>query len=209
MLIKTLANNLKITLGITGATGIPIAFTLLKHLLDLDCHVHLIVTNAGVITVKQEMGISLSNNPNTTRQVLVDELKLNNAQNLYAYTNTDWYAPVASGSSVSDAMVICPCSMTTLAKVANGVSDDLLSRAADVGIKERKNLILVPRETPLSAIHLTNMQKLATLGACILPPMPAFYTHPSTIQDLIDFIVGRILDQLNLSNGLVKRWADK
>ena len=197
-----------ITLGITGATGIPIAFTLLKELLVANCQVHLVITAAGVITTKQEIGFSLSSNPNTTKRELIDHLKLSNGDNLYVYTNNDWYAPIASGSSVSDAMVICPCSMATLGKVANGIGDDLLCRAADVVLKERKNLIIVPRETPLSVIHLGNMQKLASIGVCILPPVPAFYTHPKTIQDIIDTIVSRILDQLGIDNKLTSRWGN-
>lgn len=196
-----------ITLGITGATGIPIAFTLLKELLSANCHVQLVITSAGMITAKQESGISLSANPNVTKRELFEHLKLSNSDNLHVYTNNDWYAPIASGSSVSDAMVVCPCSMATLGKVASGIGDDLLCRAADVVIKERKNLILVPRETPLSAIHLANMQKLAELGVCILPPVPAFYTHPKTIQDIIDNIVSRVLDQLHIQNNLSMRWS--
>jgi 4-hydroxy-3-polyprenylbenzoate decarboxylase len=196
-----------ITLGITGATGIPLAFTLLDQLLKLDCQVHLVITSAGAITANQETGISLSANPNTTRTNLIKHLNLVNSENLFVYTNNDWYAPIASGSGVSDAMVICPCSMASLGKVANGIGDDLLCRAADVILKERKNLILAPRETPLSAIHLANMQKLAALQVCILPPMPAFYTHPKSVQDIVDFIVGRILDQLGLKNSLVKPWG--
>lgn len=196
-----------ITLGITGATGIPIAFTLLRQLLSLGCKVHLVISTAGVVTAKQEAGISLSHNPNVTRKSLISELNLPNSENLCVYTNNDWFAPIASGTSVSDAMVICPCSMATLGKVAIGIGDDLLCRAADVTMKERKNLILVPRETPLSAIHLANMQKLAQLNVCILPPMPGFYTHPQSVKDIVDFIVSRILDQLGLTNALVERWG--
>lgn len=196
-----------ITLGITGATGIPIAFKLLQHLLMLKCQVHMVVTSAGIITAKQECGISLSSNPNATANALIKELNLQNSENLFVYTNNDWYSPIASGTAVSDAMVICPCSMATLGKIANGIGDDLLCRAADVVLKERKNLVLVPRETPLSAIHLANMQKLAELQVSILPPMPAFYTHPTSVEDIIDFIVGRILDQLGLDNTLVKSWG--
>ena len=196
-----------ITLAITGATGIPIAFTLLQQLLISKCKVQLVISAAGVITVKQEVGISLALNPNKTKESLVDKLDLANDKNLHIYTNNDWYAPIASGSSVSDAMVVCPCSMATLGKVANGIGDDLICRAADVVLKERKNLILVPRETPLNAINLENMRRLATIGVSILPPMPAFYTHPQTVQDIIDFIVSRILDQLEIKNDLSKRWG--
>ncbi len=196
-----------ITLGITGASGIPIAFTLLKHLVESNCQVQVVITTAGIVTVKQETALSLSNNPELCKQTLAKYLGLVSIENLSIYTNNDWYSPVASGSSVSDAMVVCPCSMATLGKIANGIGDDLLSRAADVIMKERKNLVLVPRETPLSAVHLDNMQRLAKLGVCILPPVPAFYTHPQNVQDIIDFVVGRILDQIGIPNVLLTRWG--
>lgn len=196
----------KVTLGITGASGIPIAFSLLEQLLA-SCVVHLVITTAGMITIKQETNISLSANPESCKLILTDHLKLKNVDNLFIYTNNDWFSPIASGSSVNDAMVICPCSMATLGKIANGIGDDLLSRAADVTMKERKNLVLVPRETPLSAIHLSNMQILAQLGVSILPPVPAFYTHPKSIQDIIDFVVGRILDQIGVPNQMMERWG--
>lgn len=197
----------KITLGITGASGIPIAFALLKQLLSVQCKVHLIITKAGIVTIKQEAKVSLSANPLICRNILIEHLNLLNADHLHVYTNDDWFSPVASGSSVDEAMVICPCSMATLGKIANGIGDDLLSRAADVILKERKNLIMVARETPFSAIHLANMHTLAQLGACILPPIPAFYTHPTSVDDMINFIVGRILDQLSIDNQLVRRWG--
>lgn len=197
-----------ITLGITGASGIPIAFKLLQQLLVNECNVHLVITNAAIVTIKQETGLSLSANPNIVKRNLIEHLCLFNVEdNLYVYTNTDWYAPMASGSGVSDAMVICPCSMATLGKVAHSIGDDLLVRATDVILKERKNLILVPRETPVSALHLENMYKLASLNVCILLPVMEFYNLPKTIDDIIDSIVGRILDQLEISNSLIKRWG--
>lgn len=195
-----------ITLGLTGASGVTIGFNLLQNLLLNDCCVHLVISKAGIITIKQETGISLSATPERTKEILVKELTLSNSNNLFVYTNQDWYAPIASGSSVSDAMVVCPCSMATLAKIASGIGEDLLTRSADVILKERKNLIVVPRETPFSAIHLENMLKLAKLGVSIIPPSPAFYSHPKTIQDIIDFIVSRVLDQLGIHNNLIKRW---
>ncbi len=202
---------MNITLGITGASGIPIAFTLLKELLAVSTtsRVNLIITQAGMITIKQESDISLSINPNQTKDILVAQLKLSNSNNLHVYTNNDWYSPVASGSSVSDAMVICPCSMATLGKIASGIGDDLLCRSADVVLKERRNLVIVPRETPLNAIHLANMQRLAELGVAIVPPVPAFYTHPKSVDDIIKFIVSRILDQLRIENNISPRWSSK
>ena len=197
----------KITLGITGASGIPIAFKLLQELMTKDVEVSLVISQAGIVTIKQEIGLSLSSNPNLVHKILCNHLNLSATDKLHVYGINDWFAPIASGSSVADSMVICPCSMATLGKLASGIGDDLLLRAADVTLKERKNLIIVPRETPLSAIHLENMHKLAMLGVCILPPVPAFYTHPQSIVDIIDFIVSRILDQLGIDdNTLSKRW---
>lgn len=119
----------------------------------------------------------------------------------------DWYAPLASGSNPPDAYVICPCSMGTLAKVAAGLADDLIARAADVILKEGRKLVLVPRETPFSAIHLENMLRLSRAGAVILPPSPGFYRHPQSIDDLVDFVVGRILDQIGVPHTLVRPWG--
>lgn len=199
---------MNITLAITGASGIPIAFSLLKELLKSNCIVQLIISNAGLITIKQETGITLSNNPNQAKSILVTQLDLPNPDNLFTYSNNDWFAPMASGSSTSEVMIVCPCSMSTLAKISNGIADDLLTRSSDVLLKERKNLIIVPRETPLSAIHLENMLKLSRIGVSILPPVPAFYTHPKGIQDIIDFIVSRILDQAGIANTLITRWGN-
>ncbi len=198
----------QVTLGITGATGIPIAFSLLKQLLLHDCIVHLVISPAGIITAKQETGITLSGNPNQTKKNLYSELNLVGHDRLFVYSNKDWFAPIASGSNVSDVMIVCPCSMASLGKIAGSLGEDLLIRAADVIMKERKNLILVPREAPLSAIHLENMLKLAKLGVSILPPVPAFYNHPKTIDDIIHFLVARILDQANIKNNLTTRWGN-
>lgn len=205
---KTNLKNPKkqITLAITGATGMPIAFTLLKELLDHNCTVHLVISKAGMVTIKQECGFALSTTPTKTHEILVKQLHLLNPDNLVVYGNEDWYAPIASGSSVNDITIVCPCSMATLGKIASGIGDDLIIRACDVAIKERKNLIIVPRELPFSAIHLENMHKLATLGVSISVPTPAFYTHPKTIDDMLNFWVSRILDQCNIKNNLIKRW---
>jgi len=119
----------------------------------------------------------------------------------------DWMAPVASGSNPADAMVVCPCSMGTLAAIAQGLADNLIERAADVMLKERRPLLLVPRETPLSTIHLENMLRLSRAGAVIIPPSPGFYTRPQSIDDIVDFIVARILDQLQVPNALTARWG--
>ena len=197
----------QVTLAITGASGVPIAFSLLQQLLLRNCIVHLLISTAGLITAKQETGITLSSNPKQLKAILISELQLTNSNNLFTYTNNDWFAPMASGSGVSDVMIVCPCSMATLGKISAGIGEDLLIRAADVILKERKNLILIPRETPFSAIHLENMYKLASLGVCILPPIPSFYNHPKTIEDVINSCVSRILDQADIKNDLQRRWG--
>jgi 4-hydroxy-3-polyprenylbenzoate decarboxylase len=126
---------------------------------------------------------------------------------LRVFGREDWMAPVASGSNPADAMAVCPCSMGTLGAIAAGLADNLIERAADVMLKERRPLVLVPRETPLSAIHLENMLKLARAGAVILPPVPAFYTRPDSVGAIVDFVVARVLDQLGVANDLVARWG--
>ena len=196
----------RVTLAITGASGMPYAMKLLSELLLGGCLVNLVVSKAGVLTLKQELDLTLSANIEQSRLKLIDTLKLVNSDNLKLYAIADWFAPMASGSSVDDAMVVCPCSMATLGKIASGIGDDLISRSADVILKERKNLIIVPRETPFSTIHLENMLKLSRLGVAIVAPIPAFYNHPKTLDDVINFIVSRILDQLGINNSLTKRW---
>ncbi|XLM19963.1 UbiX family flavin prenyltransferase, partial [Chromobacterium piscinae] len=127
---------------------------------------------------------------------------------LEVYGREEWFAPAASGSNPPDAMVVCPCSMGTLAAIRHGMSDNLIERAADVCIKEQRKLVLVPRETPLSAIHLENMLELARLGVVILPPSPGFYTHPKSVDDMVDFVVSRVLDQLGVEQTLTPRWGE-
>ena len=198
--------TLKVTLAITGASGMPYALKLLSELLTRACLVNVVISKAGMLTLKQELDLTLSTNIEQSRLKLIETLNLTNSGNLRLYAIADWFAPMASGSSVDDAMVVCPCSMATLGKIASGIGDDLISRSADVILKERKNLIIVPRETPFSAIHLENMLKLSRLGVAIVAPIPAFYNHPQTLDDVINFIVSRILDQLGINNSLTKRW---
>lgn len=199
-------NSPKVTLAITGASGMPFAVNLLQQLLFAKCAVNLVISQAGIVTFHQEMEVALSASPNQIKDILVEAYDLVNIDDFHVYGIKDWYAPIASGSSVDDVMIVCPCSMATLGKISSGIGDDLISRAADVIIKERKNLIIVPRETPLSAIHLENMLKLARLGASIIPPVPAFYTHPKSLDDVIKFVVSRVLDQAGVDNSLIKRW---
>jgi 4-hydroxy-3-polyprenylbenzoate decarboxylase len=195
-----------ITLAFTGASGLPYGMRLLEQLLTQGHRVRLVYSAAAQIVAHQEMDFVLPNRPQDAEKAIIERFgKL--AGELKVYGIQDWFAPIASGSNPSDAMVVCPCTMGTLAKIANGISDELIIRAADVMLKEKRPLIIVPRETPFSAIHLENMLKLTHAGAVILPPNPGFYTHPQTVQDLIDFVVARILDHLGVPQTLVKPWG--
>jgi len=168
--------------------------------------VHLVYSQAAQIVAKQELDFVLPNRPQDAEKSLAERIGKVSGE-LRVFGRDDWFAPMASGSNPGDAMVICPCTMGTLAAVAVGLSDDLITRAADVMLKEKRPLILVPRETPFSAIHLENMLKLSHAGAVILPPNPGFYYHPQSVQDLVDFVVAKILDHLGVEHRLVKRWG--
>ncbi|MBX6393126.1 MAG: UbiX family flavin prenyltransferase, partial [Burkholderiales bacterium] len=144
--------------------------------------------------------------PQEAAQLLAARFNADPAQ-LAVYTREDWYAPIASGSNPADAMVVCPCSMGTLAAIANGLSDNLIERAADVALKERRPLILVTRETPLSLIHLENMTRLARAGALILPANPGFWHRPATVEAVVDYVVARVLDHLRVPHRLMQRWG--
>jgi len=196
-----------ITLALTGASGLPYGIRLLECLLKSGQRVHLIYTQAAQIVAKQELDFVLPNRPQDAEQILLERLG-DFTGKLKVFGIQDWYAPMASGSNPGDAMVVCPCTMGTLGKIATGISDDLIARAADVMLKEKRTLILAPREMPFSAIHLENMLKLTHAGAVIMPPNPGFYNHPQSVQDLVDFVVARILDHLQVSHTLFKPWGD-
>ena len=197
-----------ITLAFTGASGLPYGIRLLESLLQSGQHVNLVYSQAAQIVAKQEMDFVLPNRPQEAEKMLNDKLGTFKGK-LKVYGIQDWYAPMASGSNPGDAMVICPCTMGTLGKVAGGISDDLIARAADVMLKEKRPLILVPREMPFSAIHLENMLKLSHAGVVIMPPNPGFYHHPQSVQDIVDFVVARILDHLGVAQSLIKPWGDE
>jgi 4-hydroxy-3-polyprenylbenzoate decarboxylase len=191
---------LPIVVAITGASGAPYAVRLLEQLLAADRQVWLIVTSHGLRLLRTEMDIDS-----------VDSLRQRVGAAAWkrlvtAFEDADRGAAPASGSAKNAGMVICPCSMGTLSAVSIGASRSLVERAADVMLKERRPLILVPRETPLSAIHLQNMLRLSRAGAVILPAAPGFYHKPATVQELVDFVVARVLDQLGVDQTLVKRW---
>ena len=195
-----------ITLALTGASGMPYGMRLLECLLKGGQRVHLVYSQAAQIVARQEMDIVLPGRPQDAERMLTERLGEYSGK-LCVFGRDDWYAPMASGSNPGDAMVICPCTMGTLAKVAAGISDDLIARAADVMLKERRTLILAPREMPFSVIHLENMLKLAKAGAVIMPPNPGFYYQPASVQDMVDFVVARILDHLGIENSLMPRWG--
>ena len=195
-----------ITLAITGASGLPYAMRLLECLLQSGQRVNLVYSQAAQIVAKQEMDFVLPSRPQDAEKMLAERMGKFGGE-LHVYGRDDWYAPMASGSNPGDAMVVCPCTMSTLGKIASGIGDDLIARAADVMLKEKRPLILVPRETPFSSIHLENMLRLSRAGAVILPPNPGFYHHPQSVRDMVDFVVARILDHLGVAHALLERWG--
>jgi 4-hydroxy-3-polyprenylbenzoate decarboxylase len=195
-----------ITLAFTGASGLPYGLRLLECLLAARRRVYLLYSPAAQVVAKQELELTLPAQPAAAAEFFTQRYAAQPGQ-LLVFGREDWLAPVASGSNPADAMAICPCSMGTLGAIASGLADNLIERAADVMLKERRPLVLVPRETPLSAVHLENMLKLARAGAIIMPPAPGFYGRPATIDDLVDFIVARILDLLGVPNTMGPRWG--
>jgi 4-hydroxy-3-polyprenylbenzoate decarboxylase len=192
-----------IVVGITGASGAAYATRLLDVLLRADLHVHLTISPAGAQVLWTELGLRCELENFDTESLALP----NGAERLVYHHYLDYSASIASGSFLTGGMVICPCSMGTLAGVANGLSTNLIQRAADVHLKERRKLIVVPRETPLGSIQLENMKRLADAGGVVLPAMPGFYHQPRSVADLIDFVVARICDQLGVAVDLVRRWG--
>src|SRR5512136_24132 len=209
--------NKTICLALTGASGMPYGLRLLECLLAAGCNVQLLYSQAAQVVARQEMNFELPSRPADAKAALLARLAATmearsgpgiDPEKLAVFGREEWFAPVASGSNPADAMVICPCSMGTLAAVAQGLADNLIERAADVMLKECRKLVLVPRETPFSAIHLENMLRLSRAGAVILPANPGFYHHPARVEDLVDFVVARVLDQLGVPHALTPRWGD-
>lgn len=195
-----------IALAITGASGAQYALRLLQCLIEADEAVWLMVSEPGQIVVGMETDLKLPGRSAEIQRLLGERYGARPEQ-LRVFGQKEWTAPLASGSSTPRALVVCPCTMGTLAGIAAGLSDNLILRAADVVLKEGRRLILVPRETPFSAIHLENMLKLARLGAVVLPPNPGFYHRPQSLDDIVDFVVARILDQLDIPHALSRRWG--
>jgi len=200
-------NAKTVTLIMTGASGVDYGLRLLEELIKAKVTVYLLLSRPARIVIKMETGLNL---PSQSKEVAAYFTKRYNAVEgqLQVFGKEQWLAPIASGSGVADATVICPCTTGTLSAVAVGSSNNLLERAADVAIKERKKLILVIRETPFSTLHLQNMLTLSQMGVVIMPANPGFYQLPKTIDDLIDFMVARILDHLAIPHLLVNPWGE-
>lgn len=196
-----------VAVALTGASGMPYGLRLVETLLAAGTTVWLLYSQVAQIVARQEMNLELPSRASEVEAALSARFQARPGQ-LRVFGREEWFAPLASGSNPPDAMVVCPCTMGTLAAIAAGLSQNLIERAADVVIKEGRKLVLVPRETPFSAIHLENMLKLARLGAVILPPSPGFYTHPQSVADMVDFVVARVLDQLGVAHELMARWGD-
>jgi len=194
----------RVFLGVTGASGAPYAERLLRALVAADCEVGLAASRSGIEVIATE----LYRDPSIRREEVLERFVGESASNVTVYGESDFSSPYASGSAKVDAYVICPCSMATVGTLASGAMQNLIHRAASVALKERRKLVLVPRETPLSSIHLRGLATLNEAGAVILFAAPGFYHAPETIDDLVDFLVARCLDQIGIDNTLAKRWGD-
>ena len=196
-----------VTVAITGASGAQYGLRLIDVLVSAGHEVWVMISKAALLVIATETEESLPPRPALLEEALTSRFAAQKGQ-IRCFGREDWMSPVASGSGASSAMVICPCSTGTLSAVACGASNNLIERAADVALKERRKLVLVPRETPLSAIHLEHMLSLTRMGAVVLPAAPGFYHQPQSIDDLVDFIVARILNQLGIDHRLMPRWGE-
>lgn len=195
-----------IALAMTGASGMPYGFRLLEYLIKSRSKIYLMFSAAAHVVIDMETTYKLPGSPEKIAKYLTEYFHAEKGQ-IQVFGEKQWSAPIASGSGAVDAMVICPCTSGCVSAVATGASNNLIERAADVMIKEKRQLIMVHRETPLSTIHLENLLRLSQAGVTIMPANPGFYHHPKNINDLVDFIVARILDHLNISHDLSKRWG--
>lgn len=215
---NTMSKPLPITLGITGASGAVYALRLLDVLLAAGRGVHLVISPSGAAVVQQELGLTLDpQDPDLTTLLNYRAPLLPHRDNapppapasLHCHHYQDFMAPVASGSHLTAGTVICPCSGTTLSAIAAGSAGNLIQRAAEVALKERRRLILVPRETPVSLTHIDNMRRATEAGAVVLPAAPGWYHGVESLADLVDFVVARICDQLGVENAIIKRWGEE
>ena len=196
-----------VTLAITGASGAQYGIRLLEVLLLQGHRVYLMVSKAAHIVIATETSYKFPAQAAQLEAYLIEKFNPRAGQ-LRVFGKEDWMSPVASGSGSPTSMVVCPCSTGSLSAIATGASNNLIERAADVALKERRQLILIPREAPYSEIHLEHMLKLTRMGAVIIPASPGFYHQPETIEDLVDFIVARILNQLGIEQALLPKWGE-
>lgn len=196
-----------ISLAITGASGAQYGLRLLQCLLAAERQVFVMISRAAQVVISTETDLKLPGTP-ADQQAFLSQLYGAAEGQLKVFGREQWMAPVASGSGAPSKMVVCPCSTGSLSAIATGASNNLIERAADVALKERRQLILVPREAPYSEIHLEHMLKLTRMGAVIIPASPGFYNRPTTIEQMVDFVVARILNQLDIEQTLLPRWGD-
>lgn len=196
----------KIIVGITGASGAILGERLVRFLLKNGHEAHVVISPSGALVFEEELGVALGRSFGDIRKNFSKHY--GNSKRLVVAAAEDFAAKVSSGSAKIDAMVIAPCSMSTAASIANGITMNLIHRAASVSIKERRQLILVPRESPLSPIHLKNLLYLSEIGVHIVPATTAFYHKPKTVEELVDFTIGRVLDLLKIDHHLFKRWQE-
>jgi 4-hydroxy-3-polyprenylbenzoate decarboxylase len=195
-----------IALAITGASGAPYALRLLECLVQADRTVYVMISKAAQVVMPMETGLTIPSRPEEAESLLTEHFSAKLGQ-VRVFGREQWTAPVASGSNPPEAMVVCPCSTGTLSAIATGASNNLIERAADVVLKEQRKLILMVRETPLSPIHLENMLMLSRLGVVIMPASPGFYNRPQSIDEIVDFMVARVLSHLNIDNPLNRPWG--
>lgn len=208
--MSTNAFSQTITLAITGASGAQYALRLLQSLIAANCRVYLLVSRAAEVVINTETDHHLPSAETSFAEQAQWFQAFSGAtsEQLTLFSKEDWFSPVASGSSSPARMVICPASGGTLSAIAHGASNNLIERAADVALKERRQLIVVPRETPYSQVHLQNMLALTQMGVVVLPASPGFYYEPKRIEELVDFVVARILDQLGIDQALMPKWGE-
>ena len=196
----------KITVAITGASGSAYALRLIECLVAANFQIYVLCSSAARIVFDTEVGLKLPASPDAATKFLSEKFQAKVSQ-ITVFGKEQWFSPVASGSAAPKKMIVCPCSTGTLAAISQGMSDNLIERAADVVIKERGQLIMVVRETPFSTIHLQNMLTLSQMGVTVMPAAPGFYHQPTSINDLIDFMVGRMLDHLDIEQSIMPRWG--
>lgn len=196
----------QIVVAITGASGSIYGLRLTEELLRTNCRVVLLLTKSGLDVLRYETGLEWEGTTSERKGLMRDYF--GGSKKLEHYGETDMFAPVASGSSAPDAVVVAPCSMGTAGRIAAGLGSNLVERTADVVLKEGRDLVLVPRETPFNDIHLENLLRLSRAGARIVPAMPAFYHRPKKVEDLVDFVVGKVLDTLKIPHKLFQRWGE-